>query len=630
MAEEIERVHYYQNEYLGAEDFKAEQAYHRDMRRRHNVGHHRWGIVTGLELVEIAKGNGSGGYDVYVYPGMAVDGFGREIVVLEPYKLDASLFASFGGTSPHSVWLSYREKTDTPPASGYELCDSGDQNKRVHEEFVAVIDPALPTHQAIVIDAKTPPLRTKDTPASQVSIYDDESVPHQDFPEATNARWLVRLGSSTWNATDQRFEQTNADKLIEGRFYTSIVAAEVTTPADTLTMRQRGPTDPTKIDEKPFARIQGQLQVDGRIVAKKNLYMQGGRVSLQGDGGTELNNVALWMKRIDGTGSDLRLHIGPDSGTKSERRLTIGPGTDENNPTQATEKVVLAVKADDTVDIPTGKLSFGAALRQMVNLWNESYGIGIQTGTLYQRSGSDFAWFRGGAHIDAQGNPGAGGVLAMKLDSASKLTVSGSISAPSVQATNVYVDGGSLHLRNATGGEDTDPLRITRHHNGPDQNDLRLVIGDNEGGGDALSVGPVVNDTDFREKFRVFNNGNVTMTGSLTLETGRFVNIGTMRLGGTWPVDVVVVRVVLNATNSSGVIGPFYVPSRMPTVSAVTAVGALSDISNDHTAIDAGWGIQPINVVPAFGNMARYDISYRVTDSDGHLGAVSFIFVMVP
>ncbi len=78
MAEEIERVNYYQLEYLGAEDFKAEQAYHRDMRRRHNVGHHTWGIVAGLELVEKAKPSGAG-YDVFVQPGFAIDGFGREI-----------------------------------------------------------------------------------------------------------------------------------------------------------------------------------------------------------------------------------------------------------------------------------------------------------------------------------------------------------------------------------------------------------------------------------------------------------------------------------------------------------------------------------------------------------------------
>ena len=54
----IERSNYYEFQFLGAEDFKAQQNYHRDMRRRHNVGHHTWGIVTGLKLVERPREGG--------------------------------------------------------------------------------------------------------------------------------------------------------------------------------------------------------------------------------------------------------------------------------------------------------------------------------------------------------------------------------------------------------------------------------------------------------------------------------------------------------------------------------------------------------------------------------------------
>ena len=35
---DIERLNYYEGEFLGAVDFQAEQEYHRDMRRRHNLG----------------------------------------------------------------------------------------------------------------------------------------------------------------------------------------------------------------------------------------------------------------------------------------------------------------------------------------------------------------------------------------------------------------------------------------------------------------------------------------------------------------------------------------------------------------------------------------------------------------
>jgi len=80
---DITRPNYYQGQFLGAQDFNDELAYHRDMRRRHNLGPHTWGIVVGLELVEKPKESGTG-VDVFLQPGMAVDGYGREIIVLHP------------------------------------------------------------------------------------------------------------------------------------------------------------------------------------------------------------------------------------------------------------------------------------------------------------------------------------------------------------------------------------------------------------------------------------------------------------------------------------------------------------------------------------------------------------------
>lgn len=55
-----------------------------------------------------------------------------------------------------------------------------------------------------------------------------------------------------------------------------------------------------------------------------------------------------------------------------------------------------------------GNLSFGASTRQMLNLWNADYGIGIQGGTQYFRSGEAFAWYAGGSHNDNQFDAGGG------------------------------------------------------------------------------------------------------------------------------------------------------------------------------------------------------------------------------
>lgn len=72
-------------------------------------------------------------------------------------------------------------------------------------------------------------------------------------------------------------------------------------------------------------------------------------------------------------------------------------------------------------------LAFGATTRQMINLWQTSYGLGVQGNTHYARSGGRFSWFKGGVHSDTENAPGAGGSVSMTLDASSILTVSGRI-----------------------------------------------------------------------------------------------------------------------------------------------------------------------------------------------------------
>ena len=61
-------------------------------------------------------------------------------------------------------------------------------------------------------------------------------------------------------------------------------------------------------------------------------------------------------------------------------------------------------------------LFFGDQTRQMLNLFNAAYAIGVQADTLYQRSALDFAWHRGGEHTDTAANAGTGGSRLMLLD----------------------------------------------------------------------------------------------------------------------------------------------------------------------------------------------------------------------
>jgi hypothetical protein len=69
------------------------------------------------------------------------------------------------------------------------------------------------------------------------------------------------------------------------------------------------------------------------------------------------------------------------------------------------------------VEVLSGNQSFGATTRQMINLWNTTYGIGVQPYTHYSRAdvGAGFAWYQGGQHVDIGGDPG-GGTMLMLLD----------------------------------------------------------------------------------------------------------------------------------------------------------------------------------------------------------------------
>lgn len=75
----------------------------------------------------------------------------------------------------------------------------------------------------------------------------------------------------------------------------------------------------------------------------------------------------------------------------------------------------LHVNGDVTLPTADTSLSFGSDVRQMLNLYSTTYGIGVQGSTFYNRSGNHFAWYKGGVHSDTALDPGAGGSALMVL-----------------------------------------------------------------------------------------------------------------------------------------------------------------------------------------------------------------------
>lgn len=447
--DEILRLHYYERQYLGAADLEDQQSYLRDMRRRHNIGHHTWGIVTGLDLVYTPVPGDPTAVNFFIQPGMAIDGFGREIFVLAPTSLDPAKFASFTGVGPHDVWISYDQVQAQQPTGGFAQCDVTNQFGRIQESFKIEIDPNQPTNQDVIVNGN--PENPKST---DLAIPADDSVPYQEFPDdSTDPLWLLQLGRVIWDGTNSKFLPPDSPSdLTLGRVYAGIVAQNVYGPApqpvpdpknpDPSTDLPRffiqprfPPTDPTTGQPAPdaagFAEIIGRLQVDGRITAEKDILLNGGKLEFLDSSGSD-GKVPLWMQRTagdGGVGTDLHVHIdaGPDPSKADQNRLSVGITSG------AAEQTVLAVTAGNNVNIPTGNLnipqgniSFGAQTRQMLNLWNQSYGIGVQNGTLYFRSDSDFRWWLGGKPDNDPSQPD-NGTLQMRLDGSANLSIGGNL-----------------------------------------------------------------------------------------------------------------------------------------------------------------------------------------------------------
>jgi hypothetical protein len=674
----IERVRFYQFQYVGAEDLQDLATYHRDMRRRHNLGPHSWGIVTGATISEVAREGDTPFVDIVVMPGVVVDGYGREMVILEPTKVAPELFAAYATERHLELWIQYDELPGRPATGGFAPCTDATAYSRITETFRFLVD--TQKQEPIVVGGRNaqPAALTAPEPP-------DASVPYQEFPEAErNALWPVRLGWVHWDGTVRKFLRASPEILVAGRSYAGLIGGSLLAEGPGLVLSPR--TKPADVEAAPFAEISGRVSVDGSIAAKKDVNIEGGKLQLLAVGGTD-ETRPLWMRRLGatmGSGADLRIHIGDVADAAT--RLTIGPGP---QPTAfATEKIVLAVAGDDKVHIPTGALRFGNGARTLVDFgpdtgvnagqnaigrhvgsvyyrsqgshyWHyqgahenadgsagaggtqqleltaggtlkfrnpyrhlleaevvagQTYAVGAQDGVLYTRSNQHFAWYCGGAHNSARLDAG-GGAVAMTLDNGNQLDVRGGI----VARGDLQLWGSRVQFMTADGGSDTDPLEIVRVRNTPDRNDLRMMIGDNLTGDDRFVVGSLPSGAGFQEHFIVENDGDVRVARNL------FV-------GGRNPViDVVAGEVFLNRTSAGSGTVQVPVTTRMPGYSGLQYIVALSDVGNNSTAIDARWRVGSDGGWTRIdADTAQLNVNWTVGDSDGQLFWFSYVVIFLP
>jgi hypothetical protein len=178
-----QRVNFFDKQFLRVDEFKDEQAYQLAVRRRHNSVQHSWGIVTGLEITQEESA-------LVVRPGMAIDGYGRELLLKDKKRLRAEVFDQLG-TDKLDVWLVYGRRNGESVPVGYASCKQADTKEANRSDETPQILPEKPL--ANTIDPRKPP-------GVPVELLDAALPPFSDNP---NEIWRVYLGRITRLGVDQ-------------------------------------------------------------------------------------------------------------------------------------------------------------------------------------------------------------------------------------------------------------------------------------------------------------------------------------------------------------------------------------------------------------------------------------------
>jgi hypothetical protein len=168
------RVNYFDKQFLRVNEFSDEQLYQLALRRRHNVTLHTWGIVSGLDI-----GQENGG--LVVYPGLAVDGYGREVLLAGKQSLAPETFDDLA-SDRLDVWIVYDRVDAGVTPGGYGSCVPGATGDAYRANEVPRILLELPLSN--LVDARNPP----GVPATVLSA---PVPPMSDDPKDT---WRIYLG----------------------------------------------------------------------------------------------------------------------------------------------------------------------------------------------------------------------------------------------------------------------------------------------------------------------------------------------------------------------------------------------------------------------------------------------------
>lgn len=346
----ISRAHYFEGQFLRTQDFVDEQAYHVAMRRRHNISHHTWGIVSGLQIV-LEEGH------FFVQPGVAVDGYGRELILPQKRALSSSAFID-KGSNELDVWLTYGRTASDEAPSGYAGCGNGNLNSASFYRWQETAN--------ILLE------KPADSPDRRVPA--EVALPDRDFnatrtpPDGPESLWPVFLGQIIKDPANQ--QQPLAVRL-DNRPYVGLVGESITAPSGlahvqvgselandanrfAIFTRDNNALKPSALLPRFEIDIEGEVTVRGDASVEGNLVIAGGAVEFETTNAPDDRAYPWTIYRFsDGVTNQLRIEMAAGTGA-GKNEVVIGAwfkGPDDTGQEKEMFHPCLTIRDNCTVEV---------------------------------------------------------------------------------------------------------------------------------------------------------------------------------------------------------------------------------------------------------------------------------------